>query len=90
MSEDHEIRFLKNDDGTPGLEVDERLALLAVCVVSQQAAGFKDVVDLREAHCPQCSAPGFNTGWGVWKFTCGAEVHTDEEGTFAEHCPKAA
>jgi hypothetical protein len=56
---------------------DERLALLAGCIADQQRAGFGDVLDLRQIECPCCTAPGFNTGWGFWRHTCGAESHDE-------------
>jgi len=70
------VRFLSGDGD---LSTDPRLALLATCIVSQQAAGFREAVDLRESKCPDCGSPGFNTGWGAWVFTCGAEWLTDGE-----------
>lgn len=66
---------------------DETIALLAVCVAHQQAAGFKRYLDLRAIECA-CGARGFNTGWGAWRFVCGAEVLSD--GTPSEPCPKQA
>jgi len=85
LEQDVQFRFAvggqKDDDDSPfvNLADDERLTLLAVCVALQQAAGFKEYLDLRETYCVDCTAPGFNTGWGVWRFTCGAETHTDGE-----------
>lgn len=73
------------DDQVTDLSADERLALMAVCVASQQSAGFKAYIDIREARCPSCDKAGFNTGWGVWRFVCGAEIHAD--GEVAEWCP---
>lgn len=67
---------------------DETIAMLAVCIAHQQSAGFKRYLDLRALECPNCRALGFNTGWGAWRFTCGAEVLSD--GTSAEPCPKQA
>lgn len=58
---------------------DPKLALMAVCVATQQAAGFREAIDLREVHCPDCGASGFNTGWGVWRFVCDAAIHSDGE-----------
>jgi hypothetical protein len=66
-------------NGEGDLSSDERIACLATCVVSQQSAGFRNVIDIREAHCPDCTASGFNTGWGYWSFACGAEILTDGE-----------
>lgn len=37
------------------------------------------LIDERVTHCPQCNAPGMNTCWGYWLFTCGAEVMPDGE-----------
>lgn len=90
MSEEVIYRFMKGVDGAPSLHADARLALMAVCVATQQSAGFGPVIDVREAKCPICRAPGFNTGWGVFRHTCGAEYHNDDEGTTAEPCPKRA
>jgi hypothetical protein len=71
-----EIRFATDVGDCKNRKDDPRLALLAVCVHSQQSAGFKNYIDLREVECPTCEAPGFNTGWGYWRFTCGAETLT--------------
>ena len=84
MSKEIEVKFMRGATGETNLADDPKLALLATCLISQQAAGFKDakgkpVADLREALCPQCSAPGFNTGWGYWKHICGAEICSDGE-----------
>lgn len=83
--DDVEVKFLRDAqaDGV-NLADDPKLALLATCVISQHNAGFNDrnghpLADLREAHCEGCGAPGFNTGWGYWKHTCGAEVLSDGE-----------
>lgn len=80
-AETDEINFrfapVSQDDSEAGvlnLADDARLATLACCVASQQSAGFKDWLDLRQVPCPKCAAGGFNTGWGYWKFACGAEV----------------
>jgi hypothetical protein len=74
------------DESVTDLSKDHRLAMLACCVASQQSAGFRDWIDIREAKCPDCNAPGFNTGWGVWRFACNAEIHSDGEP--CEPCPK--
>lgn len=74
MSE--EIKFL---EGEGDQSADERLALMAACIVNQQHAGFKNTVDLRQATCHDCGAAGFNTGWGFYKFACGAEVTSGGE-----------
>jgi hypothetical protein len=42
------------------------------------------LIDNRVANCPMCKAPGMNTCWGYWKFTCGAEVLTC--GDVSESC----
>ncbi|MCK6440360.1 MAG: hypothetical protein L6Q71_09195 [Planctomycetes bacterium] len=82
-----ELRFLHCEEESG---FDEDLAespdmrLLATCVVSQQRAGFRDVVDLRVCRCPDCNSKGFNTGWGYWLFSCGAEILSD--GTPGEPC----
>lgn len=81
------FRFAPSVEGGPSLHTDERIALLAVCVALQQGAGFRNYIDIREFNCPTCNASGFNTGWGVSRYTCGAEWHHDEEGTCAEPCP---
>jgi len=93
MSEKVEVKFMRGSDGGTNLADDPKLSLLATCVISQQSAGLTDkkgnpVADLREALCPTCSAPGFNTGWGYWKHTCGAEVCSD--GEESAPCTKAA
>lgn len=75
-------QFLPLDDeesGSINLADDPKLALLAVSIASQQSAGFKEYLDLREVHCPDCGAAGFNTGWGYWHFVCGAEILSDGE-----------
>lgn len=79
-------RFAEDDGFTQNLAHDPRLALFAVCIASQQSAGFKTHLDLRQDKCPRCEGPGFNTGWGVYRFVCGAEVLNDEEGDFAAPC----
>jgi hypothetical protein len=53
---------------------DERLSLMAACIKAQQDAGFRELIDIRQAECPKCQAPGFNTGWGYLAYTCGAEL----------------
>jgi hypothetical protein len=85
-------RFLRAepDSGLVNLADDPRLSLLAACVANQCTyAGFgrQGVIDARQSACPDCGAPGFNTGMGVWVFTCGAERLSD--GDPAEPCPKA-
>lgn len=54
------------------------MTLLDECLSSQKNAGFK-FEDRREEPCPLCKAKGFNTGWGYWKYECGAEVLTSGE-----------
>jgi hypothetical protein len=44
----------------------------------QRGAGFARP-DTREVTCAGCQALGMNTGWGYWKFRCGAEVLSDGE-----------
>lgn len=66
---------------------DNKIRLLACCVVTQQEAGFGATIDLREVPCSNCKAPGFNTGWGYWAHTCGATTLTDGEPD--EACPAA-
>lgn len=87
MSDDKvEISFLTGNEELPSLHTDERFAILATCILSQQSAGFRNVVDLREAKCEDCGASGFNSGWGYWLYACGAEVLTD--GELGEPCPR--
>ena len=81
MKDDDALHFLA---GFGDLSADPRLACLAVCVVNQQAAGFRNAIDIREATCPDCKASGFNTGWGFWRFSCGAEILIG--GEFGEPC----
>ena len=64
----------------------ERLNILAVCIATQQAAGFDNRLDTREAKCHTCNASGFNTGFGYWQFACGATLLSDGEPD--DHCPK--
>ncbi len=90
MPNDEEYRFagLSKDNANAGaknLATDPRLALLAVCIASQQSAGFKTYLDLREVPCRDCGASGFNTGWGYWRHECGAEFLSD--GEESEPCP---
>lgn len=90
-----EIKFMKTqeDDGAKNLADDPRFCTMALCVLSQQDAGLKTkggtpVIDLREAECPDCQSPGYNTGWGHWRFTCGAEILSDGEPS--EPCARVA
>lgn len=69
---------------------DRRLALMAECVVRQQRNGFKNRIDLRECRCPSCGGAGFNTGSGYWKFVCGAEILSSDDGRFDEPCGEYA
>lgn len=83
----NEMKFLSggvNEGFTVNHAEDPKIALLAVCVAHQQKAGFKNAIDIRETACPECKAPGFNTGWGVFLHTCGCEMHPD--GTEAAPC----
>lgn len=61
------------------------MALLDECLKSQTAAGFQEP-DRRHVNCPGCSAEGYNSGWGYWRFECGAEFLSD--GTSDKPCPK--
>jgi hypothetical protein len=72
---------LEGDDDAASVNLadDPRIAFLACRVADQQRAGFGSYLDLRQVPCPDCGGPGFNTGWGVWAFVCGAEFHTDGE-----------
>ena len=87
-----EITFLRGgEEGCANLADDPKIALIAACIVMQQAAGFRDkkgnaVVDLRQINCPDCDAPGFNTGWGCFLFQCGAEIITGDDATMTEPC----
>lgn len=73
------FRFTSSKPGEANLVEDEKIKFLATCIVSQQRAGFGDVIDLREGRCPDCKAIGFNTGWGYFAYTCGAEILSDGE-----------
>lgn len=44
------------------------------------------LIDRRVVNCPRCGAPGMNTCWGYWAFTCGAEIMPD--GAVCEPCGK--
>lgn len=91
-----EIKFMRGDEeGCTNLADDPKIALIAACIVMQQSAGFRDkkgnaVVDLRQIDCPECNAPGFNTGWGHWLFQCGAEIIPGDDAHFSEPCGKKA
>lgn len=61
------------------LSFDPRLATLACCIANQQKAGFGNYIDLRQVECPECKAPGFNTGWGFWQHACGNQILPDGE-----------
>lgn len=79
MSMDSTFMFMAAtaDDKAAGVvdhASDPTIRLLAQCVASQQAAGFKTLIDIRQIPCPICKAPGFNDGWGAWIYTCGAEI----------------
>lgn len=80
------FQFAPASDGVPSLADDSKIGLLTICIAHQQAAGFGIYIDAREFKCPSCQAPGFNTGFGYFKFTCGAEVLT-VDGDFTEACP---
>ena len=84
------VKFTSSEVGEHNLADDPKLRLLAFCIISQQDAGFKDghgntFVDLRQGECPTCKGAGFNTGWGFWKFVCGAEI-LNSEGDYIEPC----
>lgn len=70
---------MADSEGFENLAHDPKLRLLAECIADQQAAGFRFVLDLRQAPCPGCGAPGFNTGWGYFRHTCGSEVTNGED-----------
>lgn len=83
MTEIGPFQFLDAEsDASDNLALDPKLALLAVCVVNQQR--FTNTIDLRQAKCLKCGAVGYNTGWGFWRFTCGAGIFPD--GEFAAPC----
>ena len=84
MGEPKEYRFAPSIDGAPSLHIEDRLALMAKCIADQQRAGFGEYLDIRQFECCGCGAPGFNTGWGVTEYTCGASVHSD--GTWSDKC----
>jgi len=86
-----EIKFMRGEDADTNLADDPKIALIAACIVMQQAAGFRDkkgnaVVDLRQIDCPKCGAPGFNSGGGSFLFQCGAEIVTGEDATLIHPC----
>lgn len=84
---DPSLVFSRDDDADGvNLADDPKIALLAACIVNQQVAGFKKRVDLRQVSCVDCGAPGFNTGWGYWRYLCGAEILSDGEPSAP--CPK--
>lgn len=69
---------------------DPRLSLFAAMIANQVAhagAGIHGVLDARQTRCPVCTAPGFNSGMGVFIHACGAQYHGD--GEVSEPCPKA-
>jgi hypothetical protein len=53
----------------------DKTPILNECLDSQKRAGFK-FEDRRKVTC-RCGASGYNTGWGWWRFECGAEVLSD-------------
>lgn len=75
------------DAGVVNASEQPALACLAYCVANQQRAGFKDYIDLRQVPCPSCGAYGYNTGWGLFQFACGAEIISGEDGHFIAPCP---
>lgn len=87
MADEFEVGFMRDaapDGDAVNLADDPKMKLLATCIISQQAAGFRDkkdnpIADLRQSKCPDCGAPGFNTGWGYWMHACGAEILSDGE-----------
>jgi hypothetical protein len=86
MSDERAFRFARSERGQISLHKDKKVALLAVCVAYQQAAGFRNYLDLRQFDCPHCAAPGFNSGWGFTIYTCGAEYCSD--GSPSVECKK--
>lgn len=78
------------DGWAANLRDDPKMRLLAACIVHQQDAGFGAAADLRQATCPECGAPGFNTGWGYFAYECGAEILTDDEATSSSPCGRLA
>lgn len=82
------FKFMRDADADSiNLADNPVMALAAVCVCSQQAAEFRECIDLRQVKCPDCGSEGFNSGWGYWTFVCGAEILTDGEPS--EPCGKA-
>ena len=73
--EPEEYRFWE----MPEAPADPKIKHLAACVADQQRAGFKDLIDLREVQCPDCGAPGYNTGWGFFSYLCGAEAVGEDD-----------
>lgn len=67
-------------------EVSERDRLLAASIANQQRAGFDNLLDIREHNCPDCNAPGFNSGWGVIDFTCGSSWLAGDDSECAIPC----
>lgn len=74
--DNEEIKFIRGDGD---LSDDPHYATLAVSILHQQRAGFKNTIDLRRFNCPVCNGPGYNTGFGWLMFACGNEVLSDGE-----------
>lgn len=77
-------RFMEVHEGDRlvDLSKDPVFACLAVAVATQcTSAGFgkRLVIDIRQARCQNCEAPGFNTGMGFWLHSCGAEILSSGE-----------
>lgn len=81
--------FLRSMPGRPDHAADPTMALMAICVAEQQRAGFGTTIDLRHFECPSCRGAGFNSGWGFFRFTCGAEILTGDDGDITNPCGKA-
>lgn len=81
------FEYIRSDEGEANLSNDSSIKFLAQCIVFQQRAGFGHVIDLRRATCSICKSCGYNTGFGYFKFLCGAELMTDGDESIP--CPDA-
>lgn len=80
----YQDRIIPNDN--PDHPVESLPANFVAAITESQVAANKGwapentgLIDNRVATCPDCGAPGMNTCWGYWAFTCGAEIGTDGE-----------
>lgn len=81
---DWKSRIIKNDNPTVSvislpLDFVEAIAEAQIQANKGWAPDMDGLIDLRVVECPVCSAPGMNTCWGYWKFTCGAKIFSDGE-----------